>query len=134
MIYLDSSAVVKLVRREPQSTDLTEWLNSQAGTPLVSSTLVEVEVPRALRRVAPQALPAVAGVLARLYRIEVDAAIRTVAATFDDLALRTLDAIHLATAAAVDDQLDAFVSYDRQQLQLASAHGFTTASPGSSAR
>ncbi|MEV6814278.1 VapC toxin family PIN domain ribonuclease, partial [Micromonospora sp. NPDC051296] len=55
MIYLDSAAVVKLVRQEACSADLVSWLNTHDDVPLVSSALVEVEVPRALRRSAPQA-------------------------------------------------------------------------------
>lgn len=68
MIYLDSSAVVKLVRREPCSGELVAWLNARSTSPLISSALVEVEVPRALRRYAPISLADVPGVLARLYK------------------------------------------------------------------
>ena len=45
MIYLDSAAVVKLVRQEACSADLVSWLNTHADVPLVSSALIEVEVP-----------------------------------------------------------------------------------------
>ena len=70
MIYLDSAAVVKLVRHEPSTAALVGWLNARTGVPLVSSVLVEVEVPRALLGSAPTALPAVPATLARLYRLE----------------------------------------------------------------
>lgn len=63
MIYLDSSAVVKLVHREAGSLELVGWLAERPITPLVSSALVEVEMPRALRRHAPSALVGVWGVL-----------------------------------------------------------------------
>jgi len=56
---------------------------------------VEVEVPRALRRHAPEALGAVTDVLARLYRLEIDATIRSIAGGYVDGLLRSLDAIHL---------------------------------------
>lgn len=56
MIYLDSAAIVKMVRRERGTGELVGWLNDRSDEPLVSSSLVEVEVPRALRRSAPQAL------------------------------------------------------------------------------
>ena len=56
MIYLDTAAVVKLLRLESGSAELVSWLNEHDDAPLVSSTLIEVEVPRALRRSAPQAL------------------------------------------------------------------------------
>jgi predicted nucleic acid-binding protein len=59
---------------------------------------VEVEVPRALRHAAPQALVGVPSALSRLYRLEIDATGRATAATYADPTLATLDAIHLATA------------------------------------
>lgn len=68
MIHLDSAAVVKLVRQEAHSADLVTWLNAHDDAPLVSSALVEVEVPRALRRSAPQALVGVPAAVGRLFR------------------------------------------------------------------
>ncbi|MEO9044172.1 MAG: type II toxin-antitoxin system VapC family toxin [Candidatus Dormibacter sp.] len=130
MIYLDSAALVKLIRREAATTELTEWLNARAEAPLLSSALVEVEVPRALRRVAPDALPAVPQTLARLYRVEIDAAIRAAAGALSDPEVRSLDAIHLATAQAMGAGLQAFVTYDRKLLHAADALGLPTASPG----
>lgn len=134
MIYLDSSAVVKLVRRELGTPQLVQWLRRRPAQRLVSSALVEVEVSRALRRYAPAALPCVPGILARLYRLEVDATVRAIAASFDDSSLRTLDAIHLATAQLLvsdsADRLDAFVAYDRRLNSAASALGMRVVSPG----
>jgi predicted nucleic acid-binding protein len=133
VIYLDSAALVKLIRLESATNELTVWLNDRADTPLLSSALAEVEVPRALRRVAPEALTAVAGTLARLYRVEIDASIRADAGSLADPELRTLDAIHLATARAMGTELTAFVSYDRRLLRAAVAIGLPTASPGDGA-
>ncbi len=130
MIYLDSAALVKLIRFEAATPELTEWLSARVETPLLTSALAEVEVPRALRRVAPEALPAVAPTLARLYRIEIDAAIRADAGALDDPDLRSLDAIHLATARAMGAELVAFVSYDRRLLRAADTLGLPSASPG----
>lgn len=76
MIYLDSAAVVKLVRQEAHSADLVTWLNVHRDVPLVSSILVEVEVLRALRRSAPQALVGVPAAVGRLFQLEVDSTIR----------------------------------------------------------
>ena len=70
MIYLDSAAIVKLVRQESYSADLVAWLNAHDDAPLVSSALIEVEVPRALRRSAPQALVGVPAAVSRLFRLE----------------------------------------------------------------
>ena len=87
-------------------------------------------MPRALRRVAPEALPAVAPTLARLYRVEIDPSIRADAGSLADPELRSLAAIHLATARAMGAELTSFVSYDRRLLRAAAALGLPTASPG----
>jgi uncharacterized protein len=121
--------VVKLVRHEPSRAALVGWLNARAGVPLVSSALVEVEVPRALRRSAPAALPAVPATLARLYRLEIDPTVRATVAGFLDPNLRSLDAIHLATAMQIGSQLDSFVSYDSRLLGFAQLAGLPVASP-----
>ena len=134
MIYLDSAAVVKLVRQEEHSVDLVSWLNAHRDAPLVSSALVEVEVPRALRRSAPQALIGVPAAVGRLFRMEIDSTIRATAAAFTEPTLRSLDAIHLATAQVLTNEsgttLIAFVTYDRRLLDSAKAAGLPTASPG----
>ncbi len=132
MIYLDSSAIVKLVRPEAESSALVEWLNT-AAHPAITSTLAEVEVPRALRRVAPERLGEVAAVLARLARMEIDAPVRATAAAYVDAGLRSLDAIHLATAdvlVAAGKDVTAFVSYDVRQSAAAAAAGFRSHAPG----
>ncbi|MEU8263862.1 hypothetical protein AB0C02_24955 [Micromonospora sp. NPDC048999] len=82
MIYLDSAAVVKLVRQEACSADLVSRLNTHDDVPLASSALVEVEVPGALRRSAPQALIGVPAAVGRLFRLEIDSTIRATAAAF----------------------------------------------------
>jgi uncharacterized protein len=129
VIYLDSAAVVKLVRLEPGTTALVDWLNARTGVRLLSSALVEVEVPRALRRGAPAALPAVPGTLARLYRLEMDATVRTAAGGLPDPTLRSLDAIHVATALQIGDRLQAFVTYDARLLAVARQAGLPAVSP-----
>lgn len=130
MIYLDSAALVKLVRLETATRELVEWLNGRPGVPLVCSVLAEVEVSRAIRRVAPDALPAVAATLARLYRLEIDATVRSSAAALADPRVRTLDSIHIATAAGIGAELQAFVSYDQRLLQTAAELGMPVVSPG----
>jgi predicted nucleic acid-binding protein len=134
VIYLDSAALVKLVRQEEYSPDLVDWLNSHPDIPLVSSALVEVEVPRALRRSAPQALIGVPAAVGRLFRLEIDPTIRATAAAFAEPTLRSLDAIHLATAQVLANEagstLTAFVTYDQRLLASARDAGFPTASPG----
>ena len=131
MLYLDTSALVKLVRREPESDTLADWLDAQTPAPWVSSMLIEVELPRALRRVEPSLLADVPAIVARVARYEVDEVVRAVAAAYPDPALRFLDAIHLATGDAVfGSQLTAFVCYDERLLAAATAVGLPTAAPG----
>ena len=133
MIYLDSAALVKLVRVEAESQALVDWLNGQAGQRLVASALVEVEVPRALRRSQPAVLGAVAATLARIDRIEIDGAVRATAAAYVDPALRSLGAVHLATAdqlVASGKTVVAFVTYDTLLAAAAQAAGLDVVAPG----
>jgi hypothetical protein len=131
MLYLDTSALVKLIRREPESGDLAEWLDSQVPSPWVSSTLVEVELPRALRRTDPALTAHVPTIIARLARYEIDDVVRAAAAAYPDPELRSLDAIHLATASAVfGDRLTAFVTYDWRLRDAAAVVGLPVAMPG----
>jgi uncharacterized protein len=130
VIYLDSAALVKLVRLEHATPELVEWLNERPGVPLVCSVLAEVEVPRAIRRVAPDALHAVPATLARLYRLEIDATVRSSAAALAEPNLRTVDAIHVATAVGIGADLEAFVTYDQRLVQTAGELGLPVVSPG----
>lgn len=134
MIYLDTAALVKLIRREPESDALVDWLDARATSTLVTSVLSEVELPRALRRTEPALVAAVPALLARVARYELDELVRTTAASYLSPDLRSLDAIHLATAHAVfGGQLASFVSYDKRLLSVVEAIGLPVASPGISA-
>jgi predicted nucleic acid-binding protein len=130
MIYIDTSALVKLVRREPESDSLSDWLDSRTVTPWVSSALIEIELPRALRRSEPARLVDVASVLARVSRYDIDDVVRAAAASYPDPSLRSLDAIHLATAHAVfGSRLTAFVCYDERLRYAASTLGLNCQTP-----
>ena len=134
MIYLDSSAVVKMIRPEAESRDLVEWLNRR-NEPAVTSVLAEVEVPRALRRSGPVYLAAMPGVLASISRVEMDASVRATAAAYVTDTLRSLDAVHVATAEALvasGKTVSAFVTYDRRQASAAEAVGIKVRVPGRS--
>lgn len=115
-LYLDTSALVKLIRREPETDDLAQWLDAQASDPWVSSTLVEIELPWALRRTDPALIAQVPAVVARLARYEIDDVVRATAAAHPDPELRSLDAIHLATTSVVfGGRLTDFVTYDQRR-------------------
>ncbi|MBM4440552.1 MAG: type II toxin-antitoxin system VapC family toxin [Candidatus Rokubacteria bacterium] len=114
LVYLDASAIVKLVVAEPESAALIDRLREWPQR--ASSALSITEVPRALRRAgftAPATRRARA-VLARVALVEIDRTILTAAAALNPAGLRTLDAIHLATALSLRADLAAFVTYDRR--------------------
>ena len=134
MIYLDSAAIVKLAHPEAESANLQIWLSERAALTRVTSALADVEVPRAILRHAPDSLPNVPVVLSTIARFEIDLAVRALAASYTNPLLRSLDAIHLATAqviaAELGEPLAAFVSYDTRLLAVAKSAGLATASPG----
>jgi uncharacterized protein len=134
VIYFDTSALLKLAHEEAETGALVEWLNSRTGEFHVSSVIIEVEAARALRRNDPAALAALPGLLAKIGRIELDQTVRATASAYERPGLRSLDAIHLATAQLMNANsgipLTAFVSYDRRLSETARAIGFTSVSPG----
>jgi predicted nucleic acid-binding protein len=123
---------VKLIRIEAESDALGDWLDERTEIRWITSALAEVELTRAIRAVAPEGLSAVPSVLARLDRFEIDSVIRSTAAAYPHPALRSLDAIHLATAqvAASTAPLTALVTYDGRLSNAAATLGITTAAPG----
>jgi uncharacterized protein len=129
MIYLDSCAIVKLVHIEPQTAALRAWLTARGDVPLVSSLLARVETARALRRTDQPALSNLPLVLGAINLIAIDESVCAAAAAYQDPLLRSLDAIHLATAAVVGSTLSAFVTYDKRLAIAASAAGLPVTAP-----
>ncbi len=130
MIYLDSSALVKLAVTEPESAALAHWLAERAGQPLVSSALHRAELPRAVWRAEPGALPRSYKVLKRIARVALSADVLDDSATLPPQDLSPAQAIHLASALAVRRDLTAFVSYDERLLSAAKDARLPVASPG----
>jgi uncharacterized protein len=130
MIYLDSSAAVKLVHAEAESQALRDWLDERADTGWVSSVLVEVETYRALARYAPGALTRLAQVLDLIDLVDLTPAIRVRAQAVDPITVRSLDAIHLATALHIHGQLIAFVTYGSRLVAAARTAGLPVQLPG----
>jgi uncharacterized protein len=133
IFYADTSALVKLVRDEPESKALRAFL---ADADLVSSDLILTEIPRAVRRAVGDdpALPldllleAAGGVIEAIALRPIDRPLLLAAGAFDEPALRALDAIHLASALDVHP-LDAFVTYDERQAAAARLAGLRTMAP-----
>ena len=130
MIYLDSSALLKLLHREAESAALADWLGARAGSPVVSGALANVEVIRACRRVNPDALPAAKTLLAGLDVIPLTSTVIDLAADVGETTLRSLDAIHLASALSIRSDLSVFIAYDRRLGDAATAAGLELVMPG----
>lgn len=134
LFYADASALVKLVRDEPESDSLRRFL---ADADLVSCELVLTEIPRAIRRAADQdrrldldILMDRAGELVEaLGLLPLDRALLLAAGALSEPDLRALDAIHVASAVTLAP-LDGFVSYDERQAAAARLAGLRTYSPG----
>lgn len=129
MLYLDTSALVKLVRIEQETAALEQWLTERPAAPWVTSALAEVELPRALRFADPASLINVPGVLATIDLVEIDATVRTNAAAISPPTVRSLDAIHLATALEFAADLEALVTYDKRLGEAAQSAGLSWAAP-----
>lgn len=127
-VYLDASAIVKLVLAEPESEALRSLLSDRPRR--LSSRIAEVEVSRAVARVAQPGDDAqVRLVLSGLQFVELDADVAGVAASFTLPALRSLDAMHLASALVVAPELDAFVTYDARLADAGRTAGLEVVSP-----
>lgn len=128
LVYLDASAIVKLVVDEDESSALREALRGRPRR--VSSALVLVEVRLAATRRAPAPSPArVATVLAGLALLPVDQRTLERAAGLGSLGLRALDAIHLASAQSLADDLESLIAYDQRLIAAAEAGGIHTEQP-----
>ncbi|MEO8055801.1 MAG: type II toxin-antitoxin system VapC family toxin [Acidobacteriota bacterium] len=130
LVYLDSSAIVKLVVKEPESDALRSWTALHPAA--VTSALAVTEVRRAVGRVAPRrALSDRARlVLDGVAILGLDQAILEKAASLAPPELRTLDAIHIASALSLGADLLAFVTYDDRQRDAARKAGLPLARPG----
>ncbi len=127
-LYLDSSAFVKLVVEETETPAVRSFLANR-GARRVSSTLLRTESLRAVRHLGPVALATVREGLRRVDLIGIDDRILDAAGILEPAVLRTLDAIHLATAMAVGDDLEAIVTYDERMVDAARLMGLSTATP-----
>jgi predicted nucleic acid-binding protein len=128
MIYLDTSAVLKLVLPEAETPALELWLTERIGLPRVSSRLLRIELLRTVRRYAPTRAERAHVVLSGIALASIDDA-ASAAETLGDPLLRSLDAIHLATALAMQSTLSALVTYDKRLASAASAAGLPVAAP-----
>lgn len=125
--YLDSSAIVKLVVAEPESGALRRYLRRRK--PYVSSALAKAEVARALLPLGPPGLQRADTVLSRVDLIRVTDALLRAAGQLLPEDVRTLDAIHLATAQRLGADLARLVTYDIRMQGAAESLGIDVAAP-----
>jgi predicted nucleic acid-binding protein len=126
--YLDSSALAKLVLPAPESAALRRDL--EACEQLVSSRLGAAELRRACARTPYRDIGKhVNAVVARLLLVDVSAAILETAGRVEPVQLRTLDAIHLATALSLGPEVVELITYDTRLARAARQHGLTVRAP-----
>jgi uncharacterized protein len=130
--YLDTSAVVKLVRVERDSEALRRWVlaREEAGDAIVSSDIVRTEAIRVARRVDEDALPTIVlRLVDRIAMIRIDTSVFQEAGYLGSPSLRSLDALHIAAAQDLGSDLAGLVAYDERLAVAARAVGLPTASP-----
>jgi predicted nucleic acid-binding protein len=125
--YVDSSALVKLAVREPESAALRRYLGRRR--PLVSSALARTEVMRALLPLGSVAVRRGRDVLGRVDLLRLSDRVLDAAGALTPLDLRSLDAIHLASAVQLGSDLRSFVTYDERLASAAAARGLHVVQP-----
>lgn len=134
MIYLDTSAAIKLVRPERHSIELSRWLRERREEPVLSSVLIEVELMRATWRSAPERIADAVQVLRGVGTIAISPEVVSRAAGYTEPEMRSLDAIHLASAEHLvfssRQALGAFIAYDSRLLEAALRAGLPALAPG----
>ncbi|HEX8917543.1 MAG TPA: type II toxin-antitoxin system VapC family toxin [Chloroflexota bacterium] len=127
-VYLDSSALVKLVVRERESEELIAFLTHHPIR--ISCDLARVEVIRAVRIHGPRVVMRAREMLRAIQLVRLDRYLLDAAAETDPPLLRSLDAIHLAAAQALGETMTKFATYDVRLARVALDVGFTVVSPG----
>jgi predicted nucleic acid-binding protein len=127
LTYIDSSAIVKLVIAEPESKALRRYLSRRQ--PLVSSALARTEVARALLSAGAEARARGEAVLRRIQLLRLTDRVLGDAGSMQPADLRSLDALHLASASQLGPSVRQIVTYDVRTAEAARATGWSVASP-----
>lgn len=126
--YLDTSAFLKLVVTERETAALRSWI-AASNSQFVASDLLRTEALRAARRHSPEALLQARTVMEALVLMPLMTDLCERAAGLDPSILRSLDALHLASALALGDDLEGVITYDDRLKAACAAHGVRVASP-----
>ncbi len=127
LTYVDSSAIVKLVVAEPESKALRRYLARRR--PLVSSALARTEVARALLPSGPEAVARGEDTLRRIQLLRLNDRVLSEAGHLQPAELRSLNAIHLASARQLGSPVRLIVTYDERMADAAKTNGWSVASP-----
>lgn len=127
LAYLDTSAFVKLILREPEAEDLEAELHAWTG---VSSVLLHIEAVRTCARKGARYAQGARRALATVALLPCGADVVRTAAALEPADLRSLDALHLATALTLGDRLGALFTYDARLAEAATAAGLVVLAPG----
>ena len=128
IFYADTSALVKLVVAEAETAALRSWIRAESAD-LVSSDLARTELLRAVRRVAGDRAVQARAVLDSVTLVSVRTETFETAGQLDPATLRTLDALHIASALELGDDLAGLVTYDDRISDAARSHGIAVVAP-----
>ncbi|WP_420442901.1 type II toxin-antitoxin system VapC family toxin [Candidatus Poriferisodalis sp.] len=128
MHYFDSSALVKLIVEEPESSTLDSWIEAE-DVRVVSSDLARAETIRAVRRYLPELTVEARSLFDSVTCVRMTLEIVERAALLDPPGLRSLDAIHLATALELHNEVEGLVTYDERLARAARESGIPTLAP-----
>lgn len=129
LYYIDTSAALKLLAEETNSLAFAAFYDDNAGASWVSSALLRIEVVRAVTRVIPAALPDARSLLLAFDYVSIDDEVVDAAMNEPDRMLRSLDAIHLATARVLGSDLDGLATYDSRLASAAKDAGIPVVDP-----
>jgi predicted nucleic acid-binding protein len=127
VIYADTSALAKLLIAEAETPALRDWISEQDAR-LVTNSVGVVELRRLAARVSQQVLGAATVLLGRIDRLTLTPAALALAGELPPPEVRTLDALHIASAAQLPD-LHVVLTYDRRMAEAATRYGLAVESP-----
>ena len=127
-VYFDTSALAKLIVREFETRALEAWLDSSGAVP-VSSVVARVELMRFARRHGDEEIFRVASLAEKLDFLTLSDDVVHLAGSLDPALLRSLDAIHLATALDLGSIISGVVTYDKRLAEACALHGLEVIAP-----
>ena len=129
LYYIDTSAALKLLAEETNSLAFATFYDDHAGASWVSSALLRIELIRAVSRAMPALLPDARALLLAFGYVSIDDEVVDAAMNEPDRMLRSLDAIHLATARVLGPDLEGLATYDDRLAAAAKDAGIPVIDP-----